>query len=138
MSRYSDSSLMSGLGRRRRRVHRARGPSLNSILGIGRRRRRVHHRRSGRGFLDIIKSALPFVKASGIAGHLAGLIPGIGSFAGPIVKSLGYGRRRRVHRRRRVGGVHPGIQHLVARHMMHALGRRRRVVRRRRGRGILL
>ncbi len=145
MSRYSDSSLMSGLGRRRRRRvgrPRGRGPTLASLLGG---RRRVHHRRRrGRGFLDIIKSALPFVKASGIVGHLAGMIPGIGGVAGSAARALGYGRRRRrVHRRRRVGGLIGGAHHMrhaIARHMIHAMGRRRvhHRVHHRRGRGLLL
>lgn len=143
MSRYSDSSLMSGLGRRRhRRVHRARGPSLAGILGVGRRRRRVHHRRHrGHGFFDIIKSAIPFIKRSGIVGHALGMIPGVGGIASTAAKALGYGRRRRrVHRRRRVGGL-ALMKHAIAHHMLkHAMGRRRRVHHRRRrhGRGLLL
>jgi len=144
MSRYLDSSLMSGLGARRRRAPRHRGRGILSeiigAVGLGRRRRRkpVHR---GRGILDILKKALPFVKNSGIVGHLAGMIPGVGGVAGPLVKSLGYGRRRRVHRRRIGGAVrrrpNPTLHIMLKKHL--AAGRRRRVHHRRHvGRGLLL
>ncbi len=142
MSRYSDSSLMSGLGlhRRRRRVGRPRGRGLADLLG-GMRHRRVHHRRHvrGRGIFDIIKGALPFVKKSGILGHLAGMIPGVGGLAGTAVKALGYGRRRRrvVHRRRHVGGM-TALRRAIIRHAGARRHVRHRVSHRRHGRGLLL
>lgn len=119
---------MSGLGRRRR-VHRRIGRGILSdiigSIGLG-RRRRVHRRRThrrGRGILDVLKAVHPFVKRSGVLGHLAGMIPGIGGIAGTSARALGYGRRRRVHRRRRVGG-RPRMS--LARRLMSAMGRRRR------------
>jgi len=108
MSRYGDSSLASGLGRRRR-IHRRTGRGILSDVissfGLGRRRRRVHRRvRRGRGILDIIKKVIPFVKNSGVVSHLAGMIPGVGSIAGPVAKAVGWGRRRHRRVRRRIGG----------------------------------
>jgi hypothetical protein len=79
MSRYSDSSLMSGLGRIR--VHR----------------RRVH--RHGRGFFDGFINAIKD-KITHPLSTAASFIPYAGSIAGPGLRHLGIGRRRRVHRRR--------------------------------------
>lgn len=118
MSRYGDSSLMSGLGRRKRRVRRGRGlwdtiknigsaalPALGGIakdlavgylkkrIGLGKRRKRVNRRKTGRGILS------------------------------DLVGSFGLGRKRRV--RRKVGGS-----------MMTGCKKRR--VHRRTGHGILL
>jgi hypothetical protein len=117
---------MSGLGRRRKRVRRVGRGILSDIigsLGLGRRRRRVgvrrrrvrrrtggmrmlagrrrRHTRRGRGFLDILKSAVPFIKNSGIVSHALSYIPRVGPIASGVAKSLGFGRRRRVRARGR-------------------------------------
>ena len=113
MSRYGDSSLASGLGRRRKRRGRGILSDIIGSIGLGRKRRRVHRRRRrvGRGLLDVIKNvasaALPFIKKSGIVSHAIGMIPGIGGVASAGTRALGWGRKRRVRRRvrRRVGGV---------------------------------
>jgi TctA family transporter len=117
MSRYGDSSLASGLGRRRKRRGRGILSDLIGSIGLGRKRRRVHRRkrrrvhrrrrRVGRGVLDVIRKvvsvAAPFIKKSGVVGHAIGMIPGIGGIASGIARSAGWGRKRRVQRR--VGGV---------------------------------
>ena len=102
MSRYGDSSLASGLGRRRKRRGRGILSDLIGSIGLGRKRRRVHRRRRrvGRGVLDVIKKvvsvAAPFIKKSGVVGHAIGMIPGIGGIASGIARSAGWGRKRRV------------------------------------------
>lgn len=154
MSRYADSSLMSGLSSRlrmprRRRVHRRTGHGILSDLigsvGLGRRRRVYHRRRRvggtegigrrrrhGRGFLDVLKTIAGFALPA-IAGPLLGK-------AGSMVanKLLGGRRRRIVHHRRRRGGALPlsTIRALLHPHM----GSRRvhHRVHHRRGAGILL
>jgi hypothetical protein len=138
MSRYCDSSLMSGLGRRRRTTHRRGRGILSELLGLTglgrrrrrrtyhRRRRRVHRRRyhrrrigvgrrryhrRGRGILDVLKKGISY--AAPIIGSAV-----LGK-AGSAIGSRIFGGRRhhKVHHRRRMGGI------------MH---------RHRRGRGILL
>lgn len=131
MSRYSDSSLMSGLGRRRR-VRRRVGRGfltdiLGGLLGAGRKRRvggaRRRRRRVGHGFLgDLVSKALPFVKQSGIISHLASQIPGIGGIAGSVAKSAGFGRRRRRVVHRRVGVGMYGARRRVHRRRRHGMG----------------
>src|SRR6185437_16250037 len=84
-----------------------RNPNL--YYGNGRKRRvgrpRVRRHR-GRGFFDALKSAHDWIKKnkiiSTVSGALSG-VPGIGGIASAINKgstALGYGRRRRVARRR--------------------------------------
>lgn len=99
MSRYMDSSLMSGLGHRRRRI------------GVRRPVRR------GAGFFgdlwDGIKSGV-----STIAPHV---LPFVANLA---MKRFG-GRRRVVHRRRRVGGAGITLLGGARRRVVHH--RRRRI-----------
>ncbi len=133
MSRYSDASLMSGLGyrRRRRRVGRGILSSILGIAGLGRRRR--HYR--GRGFLDTLKSvasyALPVV-GSAILGK-AGSAIGSRLFGGRRRRRR-YHRRRYGIRRRRYHRRHYGMRR---RYRRRGYGMRRRY-HRVRGRGILL
>lgn len=87
-------SLVKSAGYGRRRVVRRR-----RIGG----RRRLTHRRRGRGFLDTLKGIGGAVKDSGIIGNLA---MAYNPAAGMVAKTLGFGRRRRVHRRRGRGGVY--------------------------------
>jgi len=103
--------IAAGYGRRRRRRRAGRGilSDLIGAVGLGRRRRRVQRRRRvGRGLFDVIKkvatAALPFIKKSGIVSHAVGMIPGVGGIASAGTRALGWGRRRRV-RRRRIGGI---------------------------------
>lgn len=103
-----------------------------SIGGYGRRRRRVVRRR-GRGIGSTILSGVrkvgAFVKKHRLLSTAVGaLVPGPGKFVALPLRMAGYGRRRRVVRRR--GGAfnllgNPGRPFWG--------GRRRRVVRRRRG-----
>ena len=103
--------IAAGYGRRRRRTRMGRGilSDLIGAVGLGRRRRRVHRRRRrvGGGLLDVIKKvasvAAPFIKKSGIVSHALGFVPGVGGIASGLARSAGWGRKRRV-RRRRVGG----------------------------------
>lgn len=138
---------MFGLGKRRRVVRR-RKPTVGSLLmkALGRgasqggRRRRV---RRGRGIFSNIWSGIK----SGVSsvGNVA--LPIVKGLAGDAIKGLvksklGLGRRRRVVRRRRVGGVRH--RHAVHHRKVGAgifsdilgtigLGRKRRVRRRRGG-----
>jgi hypothetical protein len=97
------------------------------------RRKLLGGRRRGRGFFDFLRKAHDFIKSNKIISRIGSLIPhpaarAIGTAAG----ALGYGRRRRVHRRRAVGG-----RRRV--HRRRAIGGRRRVgrprIRRRRAIG---
>ena len=49
----------------------------------------------GSGWLDVVKQLGGLLKNSGIVGNAVGLIPGVGTIAGPIAKMLGWGYKRK-------------------------------------------
>ena len=89
-----------------------RNPSL--YYGNGRRRRvgRVVRRKRGGGFMDALKSAHNWIKSNKIISTVGNALGKIGvPYAGAIgtaAGTLGYGRRRRVVRRKRVVRRHGG------------------------------
>lgn len=143
MSLYLDSNQVAGLGRHRvhhggallglgrRKIHRHRRVG-GALLGLGRRSRRY-----GRGFFGdvwnglksgvskIIPSVHNLIKNTGAISKGLSFVPGIGGLASGAAKALGYGRRRRVYRKRRGGALSERARLLLG------LGRRR-IVRRRR------
>lgn len=131
-------------------------------LGLGRRRRRVHRRRGGNIFADIgnaLSSAHHFIRKNKVISTVGNALGAVGvPYASAIGKAagvLGYGRRRRVYRRRRGGDLkstlasahkfikdrrlissalkHFGHHRLSAASAALGYGRRRRTVRQRRG-----
>lgn len=66
----------------------------------------------GGSFFDTLKGILSplkdIVKSTGLVGDLASKIPGVGKFAGPIAKSLGYGASRQKLAGVYAGGVYAG------------------------------
>jgi hypothetical protein len=133
-----------------------------SYLGVGRRRRRVH-RRGGNILSDIgnaLSTAHGFIRRNKLISTVGNALGAVGvPYAGAIGKAasvLGYGRRRRVHRRRRGGDLRSiltsahkfakekrllssALRHFLPNSNLHkaahvlGYGRRRRVRRRRGG-----
>jgi hypothetical protein len=112
------------------RKMRAR-PLPRGLMLQGAGRRRVRRRRMGRGFLDTLKNigskALNIARSVPIASTALSMMgPKLAPAAG-IARSLGFGRRKRVVRRKRTG---MGLLSTLMRMGMSGLGRKRRVRRR--------
>jgi hypothetical protein len=137
-SRFGGSMHLMG-GMKRRVGRRVLKPLPYGLMlqGAG---RRVRRRRMGRGFLDTLKNigskALGIARSVPIASTALGLMGPKAAPAAAIARTLGFGRVRRVMRRRRMGGRKRRPARRVGRGLlssilgMTGLGRKRRVRRR--------
>jgi len=95
-------------------------------LGMGRRRRRMH----GRGLGSFLGKANNFLRDNKIISRVAntlaesGIAPGLSGTVGKIASTLGYGRRRRRHRRAKVHAELGGALKLAGMGLSRAGGRR--------------
>ena len=91
---------------------RPRGRAMDNSFG--------GKKRVGKGVLDLLKNV---AKSTKILSTLAGAIPKVGSVAGPIVKSLGYGKKKAAPKKKSkkggnfltdiLGGLASGVGSLI-------------------------